>query len=300
MEKSIHQIFCSQTMQKTAWLFFLLSLLCATWCTVKAYHLTRPGEQFTTLDPLRLEKSDSDALSSQWDCHVFQKKTPTELVNTGELNRYRLAGTFLVSQGNRQTRKAIIDDLKAEGPEKQKMVGEGSILDSDGVRVTTIQADYVILTVGQSIEKIALSFTTASSEREQTTTAEAGEKSAALNLGVRVEDSRWILKRDALLDYYEELMHDTERLASVFDSLKPLYQDGKINGYVLDMEGEKEMFHTLGLRQNDIVRKLNSMPMTSQRRAEYFISEFVKNRVNGFILDIERDGKPQKLVYLVR
>jgi len=42
------------------------------------------------------------------------------------------------------------------------------------------------------------------------------------------------------------------------------------------------------------------MSMTSQSRAEYFINEFVKNRVNGFVLDIERGGKKEKLIYMVR
>jgi hypothetical protein len=42
------------------------------------------------------------------------------------------------------------------------------------------------------------------------------------------------------------------------------------------------------------------MRMTSRRRAEYFIGEFVKGRVNAFVLDIERGGRPAKLVYQVR
>ena len=28
--------------------------------------------------------------------------------------------------------------------------------------------------------------------------------------------------------------------------------------------------------------------------------EFVKNRVNGFVIDIERETKPEKMIYLVR
>ena len=42
------------------------------------------------------------------------------------------------------------------------------------------------------------------------------------------------------------------------------------------------------------------MPMISQSRAEYFINEFVKNRVNGFVIDIEREAKPEKMIYLIR
>jgi hypothetical protein len=42
------------------------------------------------------------------------------------------------------------------------------------------------------------------------------------------------------------------------------------------------------------------MRMTNRRRAEYFIKEFVKDRANAFVLDIERGGKPHKLIYQVR
>jgi hypothetical protein len=45
---------------------------------------------------------------------------------------------------------------------------------------------------------------------------------------------------------------------------------------------------------------VNSMHMTSQSRAEFFLGEFVKERLNAVVLDIERDGNPQKIIYLIR
>jgi hypothetical protein len=42
------------------------------------------------------------------------------------------------------------------------------------------------------------------------------------------------------------------------------------------------------------------MRMVSQRRAEYFLSEFLKNRVSALVLDVEREGKPEKMIYLIR
>ena len=56
----------------------------------------------------------------------------------------------------------------------------------------------------------------------------------------------------------------------------------------------------MGLRQGDVVRRVNSLHMTSQKRAEYFIGEFVKGGLGAVVLDIERDGRPEKLVYLVK
>jgi len=42
------------------------------------------------------------------------------------------------------------------------------------------------------------------------------------------------------------------------------------------------------------------MQMTSRNRAEYFISEFVADRANAFVIEIERAGKAEKFVYQVR
>lgn len=246
-----------------------------------------------------------DPAPVKWQAAVFQKIPGTAPAFAGEFSRrYRLAGTFFAIGEHQQSRKAIIDDLQISGPENQKLVGEGDTLGDAGVLVAAIQTDYVLLRAGLREEKIWLSFAGGPSAAAlQAAPADPGAAAGAdmlARFGARVEDRRWLLKRDALLEYYQELMADTERLGKVFESLKPVYQDSRIAGYVLDVEGEKEMFHAFGLRQNDVVRKVNSMPMTSQRRAEYFISEFIKNRVNGFVLDIERDGKPQKFVYLIR
>ena len=76
--------------------------------------------------------------------------------------------------------------------------------------------------------------------------------------------------------------------------------DGAITGYQLGVEGEADFFGSVGLKAGDVVRKVNSMPMTSRRRAEYFIGEFVENRGSAFVLDVERDGTPQKLIYEIR
>ena len=66
------------------------------------------------------------------------------------------------------------------------------------------------------------------------------------------------------------------------------------------MEGEPDFFKAVGLQNGDVIRKVNSMNMTSQRRAEYLMGEFFKNRLNAFVFDIERQGQPQKLIYLLR
>ena len=80
-----------------------------------------------------------------------------------------------------------------------------------------------------------------------------------------------------------------------------LYADnGKIEGYELEVFGEKEFFASAGLQAGDVVRSVNSIEMTNRRRAEYLISEFINDRVNVVVMDIERDGKPSKFIYQIR
>ena len=237
------------------------------------------------------------------DGSIFKKqKQEIPITNTGPLaKRFRLAGTFFAVGANQQARKAIVDDLQIS---RQQLVSEGEMLDK-AVRVVSVFPNYIILRQGTHDEKLWLSFSTVDKLYEKK--GQAGDKdhviaaAAMLNrLGNRIGENRWVLRRNALMGQYQELLNDTERLTAVFESLKPLYSGESIRGYVLDIEGEQDMFNAFGLKQDDIIRKVNSMSMTSRFRAEYFIREFVEDRANAFVLDIERGGKPKKLIYLVR
>lgn len=241
----------------------------------------------------------AEALS--FDGAVFKKRLaePSAAVLGPLAKRFRLAGTFFAIGSTQQSRKAIIDDLQKQ---EQQLVSEGDLLDQT-VMVVSIFPERIIVREGAHDEELRLSF---SGERPlpvdagQTAKSASGALKMLNRFGKRVGASRWVLQRDELLKYYQEILNNTERLAKVFDSLKPVYKTNKIAGYVLNIEGESDMFRAFGLKENDLIRKVNSMPMISQRRAEYFIREFVNNRVNGFVLDIERDGQPQKMIYLIR
>jgi type II secretory pathway component PulC len=119
--------------------------------------------------------------------------------------------------------------------------------------------------------------------------------------GVQVQDDRWIFERRRVLEYYNSVLEDADRLVSLFDSLKPLYDESKkINGYILIPEGEKEFFKEVGLQEGDVIRKVNSMPMMNRRIAEGFIRDFGNNELNVAVLELERAGQPVKLVYELR
>lgn len=226
--------------------------------------------------------------------------------SAGELGRrFRLAGTFFsfseAGGGDENFCKAILDDLERK---EQYLVKEGDSV-ADAVQVVRIYRDRIVLRRGSQEEELWLSFTAGGgpggAAGAQPLNAIASAPALEENrFGKRVGEARWVLSREALMSYYDELKDDPERIAALYVSMKPEYMDGAIAGYVLDMQGEKEFFEAAGLRNGDIVRKVNSLQMTNQRRAEYFIGEFAKNRLNAVVLDVERDGRERKLIYLIR
>jgi type II secretory pathway component PulC len=133
------------------------------------------------------------------------------------------------------------------------------------------------------------------------THAEGPEAGTTNRFGRQLGERRWVVRRPAVLEYYQELLDQPERMVAVFDSLKPVFDERhKVAGYLLGVEGEADFFSAAGLHEGDIVRRVNSMPMTSRRRAEFLINEFLQNRMSAVVLEIERDGRPAKLVYEVR
>lgn len=221
-------------------------------------------------------------------------------------SRLRLAGTFFAygDDPSLAIRKAIIDDLPRG---TQHIVAEGDIF--DGLQMKVIYRDRVTVLDADSKEyQLFLSMSGQTAAHIQGVgqgDPEELSSSTASNSGYlggnQIGEHRWVFSRTALLDYYAEVRDEPERLLAVFDSLKPLYDEqSRITGYVLGTEGEKQFFDAVGLRENDVVRLVNTMPMTSRRRAEYFLSEFVDDRLNAFVIEIERQGEPIKLIYEVR
>jgi len=238
---------------------------------------------------------------AEWD--VFRAPAGGAVEEAGILSkRFRLAGTFFGYgiERDREIRKAILDDLAAG---VQRIVSEGDAIgDVDVVRVLR---DRAVLRQGTREDVLKLSF---SREGAAGAAVDAGEREGEFIAGAenrfglrRVGEQRWVFDRGRLLAYYQELMDEPERLLQVFDSMKPLYDENrKITGYQLGVEGEGAFFEAVGLREGDVVRAVNSIPMTNRNRAEYFIKEFVADRANAFVLDVERKGEASRLTYQMR
>lgn len=225
-------------------------------------------------------------------------------------DKLRLAGTFFLyddadeSGASQERRRAILDDLATKN---QILVQENQ--EVDGYLVTRIQEDRIHLQRDGVEYELTLSFSALSKAAPAAQGAGAGTGDVSMEdmpalesnrFGKRVGENRWVMKREELLRYYAELLDDPERIANVYASLKPDYKGKEIEGYYLDTEGEGDFFRAMGLQEGDVIRRVNSMRMVSQRRAEYFITEFMKNRVNALVFDVERGGAEQKLIYLIR
>jgi type II secretory pathway component PulC len=216
---------------------------------------------------------------------------------------FRLAGTFFVEGGAEGTtvHKAILDEVATR---QQHIVAEGDTVGS--ALVERIYYDHVVLRTGAGAEEIWLDFAGHETGFGQAVATAATQDVVAVatetnRFGVKTMEGRWEFKRRAVLDYYQELLDDPERMVAVFDSLKPVYnKDRKITGYSVGVEGEQDFFKAVGLKNGDVVRNVNSLPMTNRRRSEFMINEFLNDRMNIVVLDIEREGNPSKLIYEVR
>lgn len=226
--------------------------------------------------------------------------------------RLRLAGTFCIGDGlaEGEIRKAVLDDLKQKD---QHIVGENDFIDDlrvekiYGDRVTICQGDERVdlrllmgqqATPGTNTEKI-IPGDSMSNSTEQAIAD--GQVIQTNRFGSQIGQTRWMFTRKPIMDYYQLMMDNPDRMAKVFDTLKPLYDvNRKITGYKVGIEGEADFFADVGLRENDIVRSVNSLPMTNRRRAIFFINEFVNERANVFVLDVERNGKAEKLIYQIQ
>ena len=239
--------------------------------------------------------------------NVFRSgAAPAPAAPAGQLAaRYRLAGVFLIlgdpDAVGAEHRCAILDDVQEQ---RQILAGEGE--DVGSARVVRVAADHVVLSADGREETLALVAGTLAgrggSGAAGAPAADAAKILETTRFGNRVGETRWEINKAAVLEYYREMMDNPERLAGLFNAMEPDRDvEGKVAGYRLNVaRGEKDFYTQVGLRDGDVVRKVNSMRMTSQRRAEYFIGEFVQDRLGAVVIDVERDGQPQKLVYLVK
>lgn len=292
-------------LSRVAWWVLILAVLTGGWLCTSAWKVPglstvrSPADVLPSPEPL---SSSTSPRAIDWS--VFRSLDGTGA--GGSLSgRFRLAGTFFAySEGVSDTRKAILDDLLTG---VQRIVSETERLGE--VEIVRIFRDRIVLRDGVGEEQLWLSFSTRRVARPGPPAGTNDLELAKANVpveanrfgGVQVGDNRWVFNRQALLDYYQELRDEPERLVKVFDSLKPVYDNNRrISGYRLGIDGEREFFDATGLKEGDVVRAVNSMEMRNRRRAEFLIGQFVTGHANAFVFDVDREGESVKFTYEVR
>lgn len=280
-------------------------LLTLVWWQLPVPHMTSPPAEHVAYawpDPVLFPL---DA----WT--VMQRRSAVPTASGGPLaQRFRLAGTFFAYPGENAIgegmRQAIIDDL---GSRRQFLSREGDKIDE--VEVVGIFRDRIVLRSNGAEEELWLSFTDVAGDRDVSDGIDAVaepprriEDMPAIEtsrFGKRVGENRWVIQRDELVRYADEVLEDPERLLALFAAMEPdLNEADEIAGFRLGMLGENVLYEAAGMQDGDVVRAVNSMPMTSPARARYFITEFMNGRISAIVLDIERDGEEQKLIHLIR
>ncbi len=215
----------------------------------------------------------------------------------GIASRYRLVGVMLNSSNSKKSTAFI--EQKSTGTQRRLRIGE--VLEAS-TTIKSISKDevWVVSTAGE--ECLVREGKSASRAPLQGGASPAGDGGPAVNAsrfgGKKTGENRWEFRHAAIMEYYQELMDRPERLVKVFDSLAPLYNDErKIEGYKVQIEGERDFFNAVGLHQNDVVRSVNGIEMTNRRRAENLIRRFTQNDLDLVVIELERDGKPVKQIY---
>ena len=229
--------------------------------------------------------------------------------------RFRLAGTVLGTRPGESL--AIIDDRSLV---RQLVVSPGEEI-AEGVALVSVSERSAVLSGESGEETLELEKSApapdAARRRGPSAPAEIGagrgpsdapaaprtpREVAAERFGGReVFPGRWAYDRGKVVEYYEELRAQPERLLAIFDTMDPVWganEDGsrRIDGYRVDVKGESDFFLAAGLEEGDVVLGVNSAPMNDRRRAEALIASFIEGRATTFVFEIERAGRRVKQV----
>lgn len=218
----------------------------------------------------------------------------------------RLVGTFFeyAEIGTNSLRQAILESRGPEGGQAILSIGDTfggwrlNVIERESVTMQNLESGVArVLALEWSPGQYGLSNTGINNQTGSGTEPATGQAP----YGTLIASNHWVLNRQSLMGYYQELRDNPDRLLKVFDTLYPLRDEkNRITGYTVNIVGEPDFFAAMGLRQGDVVRKVNKRPMTNRRLAERFIADFVKDRANAFVLEVERDGTPEQLVYQIR
>lgn len=221
---------------------------------------------------------------------------------TGSVPGLRLAGTFLAYGGDQAgiDRLAVIETAEAGG---QITVTIGDEL--AGATVTEISRDRLALRDPDGTTRFLLAFEEGGPRRGPEDSGTEGEIGAwetvdPETLVYPVSPFRRVINRNAVLALQERILRDPAEAARVLALAQPVQGARGLDGYRVGAFGNQELIGAFGLAPGDIVRKVNSVELTSPQRAEYFYREFMRDELTALVLEVDRGGVTTNLIFSVR
>lgn len=198
---------------------------------------------------------------------------------------------LLGTGGNGDFRYGIVEDQKAK---EQKLVRIGESL--DGAEVVDVGWRKLVLRRGAKEEVLVVPPDIGVSKTSKPTSrvSKAGTSAAKTESKVRkLGDDRFMIGRD-------EVNHQLENLSTLFTQMRavPSMKDGNTQGFRVFAIRRGSLFQQLGLRNNDVVQRINGMELTDPTRA-MGLFEQLKGETR-LSVDVLRGGEPRTLSYEIR
>lgn len=184
---------------------------------------------------------------------------------------------------------AIVE--KKSGKE-QIVVGIGDEI--DGAELKEIGWRRAILTRDDSEELLVVPADMAVEAAKKTATKAAGATNSVRDENIReLGDDRWMIAS-------AEVDDQLNNLSSLFTQMRavPNMTDGVANGFRIFAIRRNSLFQKLGLKNNDVVQRVNGMDLNDPARALGLLEEMKGE--NQLSVDVLRGGEPRTLTYEIR
>ena len=120
-----------------------------------------------------------------------------------------------------------------------------------------------------------------------------GPGGPGLRYSKKTGDNRWVISREAVLNALDDM-------GSVLTSarLTPRVKNGAVEGFLVTEIKPRGIMDAVGLKNGDILKRVNGYEMTSPERAIQVLTALKGE--TSFDLDIVRNGRPESFHYEVR
>ena len=120
-----------------------------------------------------------------------------------------------------------------------------------------------------------------------------GARAGGIRYSKKIGENRWVISREAVLNALDDM-------GSVLTSarLTPRVKGGAVEGFLVTEIKPRGIMDAVGLKNGDILKRVNGYEMTSPERAVQVLTALKGE--TSFELDIVRNGQPRSFHYEVR